>query len=603
MLKRFFAAFLGSMAAIWISVGILAVGGIVFLIMALGSALAGSQSPDGSILLVDLDGTYADRETAPSVQALVMGADETTRSHELLMNAIRYAARDSHIKGIALNCRGASMGLALREELVEALEAFKKSGKWIYAYADSYSQGDYYVAAVADSFFLNPVGAVDVRGLATQTPFFKNALDKLGVEVQIVKVGTFKSAVEPFILTEASEPSKMQTRVFLDAIWGNITQSMARNLDTKPETINAWADSIAGCWPAERLVRDKVVSALAYRHQFEDRLRRLTDTDEDDDLPVVTPAEYMAKADLKVKEAVGADGKHIAVYYAVGDISDSGNEGIVGGKVTDDILDLADDDDVSGLVLRVNSGGGSAFASEQIWEALEQFKKSGKPFYVSMADYAASGGYYISCGADRIYADANTLTGSIGIFGMMPCVKGLMTDHLGINMSTVQTNPNADMGTITSPLTPQQHQALQKMVEDGYRLFTGRVAAGRDMPVDSVLKIAEGRVWDGRTALRIGLVDELGSLSKAIGDMGAKLNMKKPVYVTYPKVELSPVEKLLTRAAGGEAAAGQASLSALTAKAQFQAMTPDEARQCVRVLRIVTSGCPLQARMEGIILN
>ena len=271
-------------------------------------------------------------------------------------------------------------------------------------------------------------------------------------------------------------------------------------------------------------------------------LRDLTDVDRGNDLRLVSPAAYMESHKNKL---ASASDKHIAVLYAVGDIVDSGEGGIVGSTMVPQILDLADDDDVAALVLRVNSGGGSAFASEQIWEALEYFKSKDKPLYVSMGDYAASGGYYISCGADRIYADATTLTGSIGVFGMIPDLSGLVTGKLGVTFSTVASSPNATFMTVTGPMTAGQKASMQRHVEDTYDLFTSRVAEGRGMSVDSVKAIAEGRVWIGSSALELGLVDKLGSLNDAVSELASEIDLDPDQWVAYPDVKNDLLERLL----------------------------------------------------------
>lgn len=540
MFKRYLAAFLGSLTAIWVSIIVTGVLFFVFMMFFVVGVGAGSGSPaDASILRINLSGVINDRVSVPSVSELMLEDTEKAQSLETIIAAIREAAKDKKIKGIYLDCSGANMGYALREELIGALQEFKKSGKWIEAYSDSYTQGDYYVACAADNISLNPVGAVDVRGLAAQIPFFKNALDKLGVEMQIVKVGTFKSAVEPFIMNEPSEASVLQTRVYLDSIWNNMSSYMAGARSVSDATVNMWADSIISTAPAKWLSENKVVNKLEYRRQFEDRLCKLVDADEDDDLPTITPDEYMKTRMTGFDPVAGykKSGKHIAVLYATGDIVDNGEGGIVGSTMVPEIIDLADDDDVVGVVLRVNSGGGSAFASEQIWEALQYLKSKDKPLYVSMADYAASGGYYISCGADRIFAEPSTLTGSIGIFGMIPDIQGLLNDKIGINLSTVTTNANGDFPTITKAVTPYQTAKMQETIARGYDLFTKRCAQGRNIPQDSIKAIGEGRVWDGVTAKRIGLVDNLGGLQTAIRSLAKKMKYDNYQVVTYPNVE------------------------------------------------------------------
>lgn len=604
MFKRYLAAFLGSLTAIWVSIIVTGVLFFVFMMVFVVGVGAGSgSSADASILRINLSGVINDRVSVPSVSELMLEDAEKAQSFETIIAAIHEAAKDKKIKGIYLDCSGADMGYALREELIGALQEFKKSGKWIEAYSDSYTQGDYYVACVADNISLNPVGAVDVRGLAAQIPFFKNALDKLGVEMQIVKVGTFKSAVEPFIMNEPSEASVLQTRVYLDSIWNNMSSYMAGARSVSDATVNMWADSIISTAPAKWLSENKVVNKLEYRRQFEDRLCKLVDADEDDGLPAITPDEYMKTRMTGFDPVAGykKSGKHIAVLYATGDIVDNGEGGIVGSTMVPEIIDLADDDDVAGVVLRVNSGGGSAFASEQIWEALQYLKSKDKPLYVSMADYAASGGYYISCGADRIYADPNTITGSIGIFGMIPNIHNLLSDKIGINVATVQTNANADFGNITNPLTPYQLNALQSSVDQGYDLFTRRVAAGRDIPLSRVLEIAEGRVWDGRTALRIGLVDELGSLQSAIDAMAKKTNLKNTDIATYPRLTLSPFEQLLLE--GMTSGSPVADKVKALIPAPVAGLAPAEAAQCYTLLRSLTGSSPVQARMMPVTLR
>lgn len=571
--------------------------------MLLALAIASSadvQRSAGSILLLDLSGDINERVTPLTLQDIMYGYTDEGQSLEDILTALRRAKDDDQIEMVMLMCNGANMGYAGREELITALKAFKTSGKPVYAYGDNYTQADYYVAACADSVFVNPVGSVDVRGMAVQIPFFKNVMDKLGVEMQIVKVGTFKSAVEPYILSEASEASQLQTRVYLDAIWNNICGTISNQRKVSKSVINQWADSLLVTEPAEYLVKQRAVSRTCYFREVEDMLRDYTGTDYDQAVPYITPTEYLGNSNQNAEmqqllRHLRKDNSHIAILYAVGDIVDAGSEGIVGPAMVDEILALANDDDVAGMVLRVNSGGGSAFASEQIWEAIEHFKSTGKPVYVSMSDYAASGGYYISCGAKRIYADANTLTGSIGIFGMIPNIKGLVTDKIGVNFTTVATNANGDFGTITQPLTPAQHAALQRSVDDGYALFTSRVAKGRNLPIDSVLAIAEGRVWDGRTAQRIGLVDSIGGLEKAVADLAKHLHMRGTPYRTYPQLVRTPVQELLSSASNMTAG--------MSADLTHAALTPAEMRQTIRFAQQLRNSARVQARMSPIVLR
>ncbi|MDE7473693.1 MAG: signal peptide peptidase SppA [Muribaculaceae bacterium] len=536
MMKRFISALLGSLAAIWISV-ILLFFLLILFIAAIISNSFNSQTvalsfKDKSILHIELAGTFVERPAEPDLMSEIYGTQESTIPLNDLIASISAAADDDKIEGIFLDCKGSSGGIAQRTELIEALEEFKESGKWIVAYADSYTQADYYIASTATEIYLNPVGMLDIHGLSATTMFYKGLLDKLGIEMQIIKVGTFKSAVEPFILTSASEPSKLQQQVFLDNIWDVITNQISASRDIPVEEINTLADSMMLTFKPSDYVDYNFIDGLKYRREVIDMLKSQTDIDNDKDLRLISPENYVLVAD--VPHAKRNDNR-IAVLYAVGDIVDEGNGGIVAAKLVPQILKLKENKKIDGLILRVNSGGGSAFASEQIWEALEQFKSTGRPFYVSMSDYAASGGYYISSGADRIYADPTTLTGSIGIFGMIPCAKEFMNDKLGITTDNVSTNLNGDFPSLMEPMTPFQREAMQREINRGYETFVGRCAKGRHMPVDSILAIAEGRVWDGQSALRIGLVDRLGSLSTVIADMANDLDFgDKYCVIEYP---------------------------------------------------------------------
>lgn len=532
MLKRFFISVLGTITGIWIFIIMFFVAMMFGLVSLLTSE--GSIFNNKSVLYIDLAGSIVEREYVPTVQDVILGY-ETGENLSDIVTSIRLAKDDKDIKGIYINCGGSSLGIASRGEIVQALIDFKTSGKWVCAYGDNFTQEDYYVATAADDIYLNPVGTVDIHGLASTTMFFKNLFDKIGVEAEVVKVGDFKSAVEPYIRTDMSDSSVLQTRVFLDNIWGDVAGSIAKHQGVDVADVNMWADSISLAWGAQRYVDAKMVTALKYRSEVDGIIRGKLDLKDDDKLPTISPTDYMAEHGDKLGKS---SSKHVAVLYCVGDIVDAGSGGIVGPAVVSQIQALAEDDDVLGLVLRVNSPGGSAFASEQIWHALEQFKESGKPFYVSMGDYAASGGYYISCGADRIYADPNTLTGSIGIFGLLFNAESLLNDKLGINTQTVETNPGSTMLIPYGPLTERQHAAMQGYVENGYDTFVSRVAAGRHMEQAEVRRIGGGRVWDGQSALKIGLVDELGDLNAAIRAMAKNCKLDDNKYVCYPQKQV-----------------------------------------------------------------
>lgn len=545
MLKRFFENFLAVLAGLWVTIFLCFLLLMVF-VGAIVSLTSTDAKPDmaslkdHNVLRISLDGTVTDRATPINLMDQLYGDNETSLPLNDIVRALKLASEDKAIDGIMLDCKGASMGMAQMQAIITAINQFKESGKWVFAYSDNYTQGNYALACAADSIFINPIGMVDVHGLSTTVVYFKDMLDKLGVDVQVVKVGTYKSAVEPYILNDMSDANREQTSQFLSNIWGNISEHIAKNRKVSTDTVNQWANGFLFAKATEDYVRLKVVDGMKYRHEFDDMIAAKINEDEPNYV------DFTSYVSLQKNINSSKSGKQIAVLYAVGTITESAKDGIASETIVPQILDLAEDDDVDGLILRVNSGGGSAFASEQIWEALQQWKSiTGKPFYVSMGDYAASGGYYISCGADRIYAEPLTLTGSIGIFGLIPNVQKLLNDKIGIHTSTVSTN-TGNFPDFFRTMNPEQRAAMQGYVARGYELFVSRCANGRHMPVDSIKAIAEGRVWDGNAALRIGLVDKLGGLQQAIADMASELESAEDYYVVeYPAVKFKWWEELL----------------------------------------------------------
>lgn len=536
-------SFLGTVAGIFVSGFLISIGLFILTVMAIVSSATHSEYSvkDKSILYLDLSREIVEQPASLDIMAKLTNDGPSADVLYNIIDAIDAAADDDRIKGIFIDANGSSAGTAQRKAIIDALRRFKKSGKWIYSYGDVYSQGDYYIAASAsDSLYINPLASVDIHGLGGRMMFFKNLLDKIGVEMQVVKVGTYKSAVEPFILTEPSAASIEQQQLYLGNLWKDIRASIAKGRKVSADSVNAWANSFSFTFDATQLIRKRIADASAYRHEFIDKLKELTDIDKDDDLRLVTPAQYVTSKPHKSHKTT------IAVLYASGDITESGKDGIASDRLVPEILELTENDDIDGLILRVNSGGGSAFASEQIWEALGEFKEmTGKPFYVSMSDYAASGGYYISCGADKIYAEPVTITGSIGIFGLIPNIRGLVTDKLGVTTYPISTNPAGAQPDIFAPMTESQRAGMQSYVDRGYELFVKRVASGRKKTVDQIKAIAEGRVWDGREALRIGLVDKLGGLDTALADMARELGVESWSVERYPKTEDDVLTALL----------------------------------------------------------
>lgn len=579
---------LGTMAGLWVSLFLLLIGGMIAIGVALGKSSGDSmvKVEQHSALYFKLSGEIYDRTQPAGFIQMIQQVENEAPTLEDMIRSLEIAADDDKIEGLYLDCSGAAIGMASREELIEAILRFKESGKWIYAYSDSYSQGDYVIATTADCVALNPIGSIDIHGLGGMTPFFKGLLDKIGVKMQIIKVGTYKSAVEPYILTSMSEPAREQMQQYIDSIWGYMAETMSMNRNIPEDSIRAMASQIISTRKAESFISDNLADTLVYKRQSDDILREYCGIKSDEELRLIVPADYLSAKNITDLNGVK---DHIAILYAIGDISDSGKEGIVGSEMVDQIIGLADDEHVKGMVFRVNSPGGSAFASEQIWEALEYFKSKDKPLFVSMGDYAASGGYYISCSADSIFADETTITGSIGVFGMIPDFSGLVTDKLGVNFSTVETNKNAIGLNGFRAMTPEQHTAMQKSVEDIYELFTSRVATGRNLDQNYVKSIAEGRVWVGSAALKLGLVDVIGSLDATIEAIADEIGLDNKDIVRYPKTELNIWEQIIRQSGGLD---------------QLKAVGYDiETMKYINIVRRMRSANPIQARIEQIVFE
>ena len=491
-----------------------------------------------SVMMLDLNGTLVERtqEDPLGILSQLLGDGSNTYGLDDILSSIKKAKENEDIKGIYIQATSLGAGFASLEEIRNALKDFKESGKFVVAYGDAYTQGLYYLSSVADKVLLNPQGMLEWRGLAATPMFFKDLLEKVGVEMQVFKVGTYKSAVEPFISTEMSAANREQINVYLSSIWGQITSAVAESRNLSVEALNKEADRMLMFYPAEESVKNGLVDTLIYKNDVRDYLKNLAGIDKDDNMPVLGIQDM-----INVKKNVPRDksGNVIAVYYAYGEIdggsSASTDEGINSEKVIKDLRKLKDNENVKAVVLRVNSPGGSAYGSEQIWYAVNQLKKE-KPVIVSMGDYAASGGYYISCNADTIVAEPTTLTGSIGIFGMMPNAKGL-TEKLGVSFDVVKTNPYADFGNLTRPMNDGEKGLMQMYVNNGYELFLTRCSDGRGISMEELDKIAQGRVWTGSTAKELGLVDELGGLDKALEIAIAKAGVDAYTVMSYPKKE------------------------------------------------------------------
>jgi len=505
--------------------------GIVTMVGMVASSDTETTVKENSIFVLDLNGTLSERVQENPFQQL-MGEGFSAYGLDDILTSIKKAKEHENIKGIYLQASTLESSFASLEEIRHALADFKESGKFIIAYADQYTQSMYYLASIADKVIVNPQGSISWHGLASQTIFFKDLLKNVGIDMQIFKVGTYKSAVEPFIATEMSDANREQVSVFLNSIWKRLLEDVSTSRNIPEETLNAYADQVMDLKQAEEYVACGLVDTLMYKDGVLNYLKEISGREQDESLRTLSLSEMK---NVKRNTPKDKSGNMIAVYYAFGGIDDStsSEEGINSQKVIKDLRQLREDETIQAVVLRVNSPGGSAYGSEQIWHEIELLKAE-KPVVVSMGDYAASGGYYISCNADCIVANPTTLTGSIGIFGMFPNMEGLLTDKLNLHFDLVKTNKFADMGDISRPFNADEKEAMQNYINNGYKLFVKRCADGRGMSTEAIEKIAEGRVWTGATAKELGLVDELGGLEKAIEIAAQKAEIENYSIINYP---------------------------------------------------------------------
>ena len=544
-MKQFFKYTLATILGV-ILAGII----LVAILFGIAGGIAGQKSAPtklkpNSVYELKLNGVLVERsEEDPFSIALAqaMGNEDnlTIGLNDILSN-IQKAKTDENIAGIYLNFGTLSAGYASMKEIRDALKDFKKSGKFVVAYADNYLQHEYYLASVADKIFLNPQGMLDWKGLASEITFYKNTLDKLGIEMQVVKVGTFKSAVEPYVNTKMSDANREQVTVYLNSIWNTLLSEVSDSRKIPFEKLNVYADEMLTFQPTEKAKQYALVDSLVYQDEIDFIVKGfLKDS--------TANINYVGhEAMCKVPDASKYDRNKIAVLYAAGAI-DNGSDGIKSKKLVKTINEIAKDNSVKAVVFRVNSPGGSAYGSEQIWHALSQLKQK-KPLIVSMGDYAASGGYYISCIADSIVAQPNTITGSIGIFGLIPNIEGL-DKKIGLTFDGVKTNKMSDAISINRPFRPEERDLMQNYVNRGYELFVKRCADGRKMSVEQIKAIAEGRVWTGKDAMEIGLVDKLGTINDAISMAVKKAKLTSYQIKEFPKIETFS-EKLLKELSGG----------------------------------------------------
>ncbi|MBP3548843.1 MAG: signal peptide peptidase SppA [Rikenellaceae bacterium] len=512
---NFFKTFLASLLAFFVANFVWF---FLFIIIVAGIAAIGSSTTivePKSVLKIDLSESIVDQpvnDPLAGFDPMSMNVQKSV-SNMQVMNAIESAAQDDNIEGIYINLTGAgTASAALLEEVRDYITAFKESGKFVVAYGEVYSQGGYYLASVADSIYLNPVGEMDWRGLAMQVMFYKGALDKLGIEPQVFRHGTFKSAVEPYIMSRMSPENRTQMETIASSIWGTMVADIAKERNLSIDSLNMFATDLSAMM-AEDALANRMVDGLKYEDEVEDILREKLELDADEDITFVTLGEYIA---ANPYTPTYSDNK-IEVIYAEGQIVQGTSEqGTLGSStLADQLAEARMDEEVKAVVLRVNSPGGSALASEVIWREMELLRQQ-KPVIVSMGDYAASGGYYISAPADAIIADATTLTGSIGVFGLMFNAEKALNNKLGITIDVAKTNPSADMGMPFRAVSSSERAHIMRSIEQVYSTFVNHVADGRNMTFDSVDAIGQGRVWTGNDGNRIGLVDEIGGLKYAI---------------------------------------------------------------------------------------
>lgn len=496
---------------------------------------------ENTIYRLDLSGVLVDQvaEENPfdAILGEMYGQTTTTVGLNNLLSNIALAKDNDKILGIYLRGGSLSAGPASAKALRDALLDFKQSGKFIIAYADSYTQTNYYIASVADKIYFNTVGTLMWDGMSAQKEYYTRLFEKIGIEMQILKVGTFKSAVEPYFRTSMSDADRKQTEQYLGGIWSEVKTAVAQNRPITVEQLDAYADECMSLQPQHKYVDYGFVDTLIYVQDMDTVLRMYAGTKDYNTLSN-SKMTNVERAKINAKDKV-------AVLYAEGQIFDSGKEGIVDTEVIKTVKKIHKDDAIKAVVLRVNSPGGSADASEQIWHAIKTLQEKGLPVVVSMGDYAASGGYYISCGADYIYAEPTTLTGSIGIFGTVPNASKLM-DKIGLDIDGVSTNKHSALtiNAIYKGMNKQEFALMQSMVERGYDLFTKRCADGRDVSQEEIKKVGEGRVWLGKDALEIGLVDELGNINNAIAKAAELANLGEYAIVDYPE-KTDPFEELL----------------------------------------------------------
>ena len=514
---------------------IIGIFGVMSLVGMVASGQATKNVKENSVLVLKLQGDLQE-QAQDDVLGQLTGNTFNSLGMDAISSAIKKAKANKDIKGIYLETGILGADVAQLQELRDQLVDFKKSGKWIVAYSDNYTQGCYYLATAADKVYINPEGSINWHGIGSQPMFVKDLLAKFGVKMQVIKVGKYKSATEMFTEEKMSDANREQTQRYIQSLWDNMCKDVSKSRNISVAKLNNLADNGVFVANGKMLLAEKMVDGVKYADEMKAEVKKLLKLDADKKIS------QLSIADMATVKEEGNDGDdEIAVYYAYGDIVDtpaagslfSNSHAIVGNDVCKDLEELANDDDVKAVVIRINSGGGSAYASEQMWHQIDLLKKK-KPVVISMGGMAASGGYYMSCNANYIFAEPTTLTGSIGIFGVIPNFSDLATNKLGLKFDEVKTNRNALFGSQARMMNEEELTFLQGAITRGYHLFRQRVADGRKMTVDQVEQIAQGHVFTGEDALKIKLVDELGGLDKAVAKAAALAKTKSYYTQGYP---------------------------------------------------------------------
>lgn len=535
-MKGFFKQVLATIVGLIAFGAIVSIMGIMSVVGMIASGQATQKVNDNSVLVLNLSGVI-EEQGQENILGQLTGNTVNNLGLDNLLSAIKKAKDNDNIKGIYIEAGVLQAGYATMQEIRNALLDFKKQGKWIVTYADTYSQGTYYIATVADKIYLNPKGMIDWHGLGAQPQFYKDLMAKFGVRYQVVKVGTYKSFTETYTEDRMSDANRTQVSAYINGTWNNICKAVSESRNISTDSLNAYADRMITFEPAENILKYKMVDGLIYADQVKDEIKKLLKIGKDKKI------NQLGLSEIANVKGTKSTGEEIAVYYAYGSIVQSAGaslfsqgHSIVGPDVCKDLEDLMNDDNVKAVVIRINSGGGDAYASEQLWHQMVELKKK-KPVVVSMGDYAASGAYYMSCPANWIVAQPNTLTGSIGIFAAIPDMSGLITQKLGVKFDEVKTNRNSTFGNVMArPFNDEELGYLQGYVNRGYQLFRQRVADGRHQKTEDIEKIAQGRVWLGSDALKIKLVDQLGGLNQAIEKAASLAKLKEYHTKNYPAV-------------------------------------------------------------------